>query len=101
MSLNGTLLLAIPPAAAIRGSHPLKIGASEGLVPPLPRKKLTYAAGRKMPRGPTPHDCTCSGRELINAGFAATARSQFATKASVLTGFAFTGRFSLRPRFPL
>src|SRR3954470_527425 len=110
MSLKGTPWFVMPSSCAI-GAHAAARGPNEeGLIPPVWRKKLTSDALIQGPRKPAPVPHGAPPVEPTANGFvvtvvldegSASARSQFVINASVLTGLAFTGLFSFRPRLPL
>src|SRR5256885_14206151 len=110
MSLKGTLLLLIPSMAAMGAQNAASGPNEDGLVPPMPRKKLTSDAlihgpwkPAPVPQGNPPVEPTASGFvvSVVADEGSANARSQLVINASVFTGLALTGRFKLRPRFAL
>src|SRR3954465_8608314 len=107
MSLKGTLLLLIPSMAAMGAQNAASGPNEDGLIPPFPRKKLTSDAlihgpwkPAPLPQGaPVVPTASGFGLNAVPEDGSASARSQLVVRASVLTGFAFTGRFKSRPRF--
>src|SRR5262245_16643502 len=105
MSLKGTVT-PNPRPLALRTEvtspwHPAGMPANNTGLTPEGLKKLATAAGTNGPAGPTPQAVTLIGRTVGEIAPAATARSQFATRISVRTGFALMGRLIWRPPLKL